>query len=431
MFWTYAYRALSTLALPFLVLASLLVPKWRAGLAQRLGFIPQGLKDLRADSRTPLIWIHAVSYGEVRTILPLVQALHSELPTHRLAISTGTLTGQKLAQELFREEGKELASLVFYAPFDHEHCVKSWFDFLRPAGLVLVETELWLELISEAQDRQIPCLMINARLTERSVRLYKFISPLLRPLMKRFEFVLAQSKLDRDRYLAIGTDQEKTIALGNLKLDGLKPASPLELDRLRTKLQIKDQDKVIVAGSTHQGEEGMICDVLRKIYQPNLKLILVPRHIERVNQIFELCRSYRFATSLISDIKPDYTVLIVDRMGMLSKLYGLGEVALLGGTWANVGGHNPLEPAIYGIPVLTGAHTYKITELVQQLQESNQIFKAPDPETLANALLKYLMRDRGGKRQNVLLNETSNISDQTVKYIRKALVKSAQNPSNE
>ncbi|MDX1921388.1 MAG: glycosyltransferase N-terminal domain-containing protein [Candidatus Caenarcaniphilales bacterium] len=439
MFWFFIYRTLSiivfVLGLPVVTTVCLLTKKWRDGLDQKLGLIDyETIKQLRgahfvdllgklkqseqpnsnnkstidfdnlSKTKQKNIWLHAVSFGEVKTIEPFVYKLQEAFPEYQLCLSTGTKTGQDLARKLFTDLKGNLRLkkeiFVFYKPFDFYFAVKNWLDLIKPEMVIIAETEIWPELLIQSCQRSIPCFLVNARLTEKSASGYKKLFPLWKQVLKAFKIIFAQTDFEKNLFKSIGAEESKIKVLGNLKFDSMQPAPESILNQLRNELNLPKSACVFIAGSTHQDEEGLVCkaylEALKKYPQKDIRLVLAPRHPERLGEVYELIKKLGLPfmkrsavtspASLTGGAKTefplsrglggdDWQILVLDTLGELNKFYGLADFAFLGGTWADIGGHNPLEPASYGLQTLIGPKSYKIPDLVRQLKIPNLVIE--------------------------------------------------------
>ena len=392
-------------ALPFIVLISLVVSKWRAGLSEKLGFIKFS-KDILSNKN---IWVHAVSYGEVKTVEPLIYELQKAFPEYNLCLSTGTQTGQNLAKSLFSHNSNNSKLLknifVFYCPFDFYFSVKSLMNKLNPKMLIVAETEIWPEMLAQAKQKAIPTFLVNARLTNRSVNRYKFLKPIFGQVLKTFTGIYTQSERDKIRFLEIGALSERMKVLPNLKFDSMQKAQPEKVDELKQELNIKANSIVLIAGSTHKGEEELICklfsSLLSHFHNKNLnldlRLILAPRHLDRVHEVESICKNHKLIFRKRSQNNAREfeagQALLLDTMGELSQMYAVSDIALLGGTWAKIGGHNPLEAAVNNIPILVGEHIYKISDLADQLAELGLLFQTISDESLFTKTLELIQNE--------------------------------------
>jgi len=348
--------------------------KTRAGLSQKLGFLPQAFKEkVRTDQKK--IWLHAVSVGEFTAILPFIEVFHARYPDTQIVVSTTTETGNKLAQE--RVGG---FALVFYFPFDLSWVVRKVLDTVRPSMVFFAETELWPFFTYECAKREIPLVILNGRMSPRSFKSYKIFSFLFAPLLKRFSLICTQSQAEAERYESIAQTKLPTIALGNLKYDNLVAATDNEAAFLKVKLGIEAESLVLVAGSTHESEEQLVLRTLERLQANNLekkyRLIIAPRHPERFERVGEIVQSFGFRPRCCSRgevLESDQDVYILDTIGVLAKHYAVATVAFVGGTIAKVGGHNLLEPYAYGVPAACGPHLFKTRETAKILTEQGAL----------------------------------------------------------
>jgi 3-deoxy-D-manno-octulosonic-acid transferase len=357
---TFLYSAVLAVALlltlPYWVLQMLRSGKYRAGLAERFGRVPARL---RSDGRRA-IWVHAVSVGEVLAVSRVIQELRTRFPGHRVVISTTTATGQKLARERFGEEN------VFFFPLDFTFALRPYFDLLQPEFIVVAETELWPNFFRLARERGAKVAVINARISDRSFPRYRMVSRLLAPVLDNVDLFLAQSREDAGRIVAIGASPDRVEAVGNLKFD--IPAG--STSALVQQLRHAATGPVIVCGSTVAGEEPIVLDALRAVQRrfPGTLLILAPRHPERFDAVAGLLASSGMSFWRRSqwDGGPFHQggVFLLDTIGELADLYQLANVAFIGGSLVPRGGHNILEAARFGVPIVVGPYTENFRDIV-------------------------------------------------------------------
>ncbi|WP_233581327.1 3-deoxy-D-manno-octulosonic acid transferase [Acidipila sp. EB88] len=354
--------------------------KYREGFAERLGRIPRRRLHAPAAGEVTL-WIHAVSVGEVLAAVPLVAALRSALPHARCYVSTTTRTGQQIARARFG------ADSVFYYPADFAFAVRAWLRFLRPSLVVLVESEFWPRFLIEAARTGVPVAVINARISDRSWPRYQRLAALWRPLLGTLSLVLAQSDRDAQRLRALGAPAAS--AIGNLKYDLPPPLPTPLLDQLRQAIQAGAP--VLVCGSTLAGEEALLLPLLPE----HTVTLLAPRHPERFDEVAALLQASGRPWSPLSLWRRDPqpiapgTLLLLDSVGELAPLYALAQVAIVGGGFLHAGGHNPLEPASLGKPVVIGTGYANFLEIVTTLRAADAIRIAGLPEiqqTIAHLL---------------------------------------------
>ena len=404
--------------------------KYREGLAARLGRVPSALADLGGER--PLIWLHAVSVGEVLAASRLVRELDRAFPGFHLVISTTTRTGQELARERFG------ANRVFYCPLDLPWAVHAYLKALNPQLLILAETEFWPNLLSGCFRRGIPVAVVNARISDRSWPRYRLLRNLWKPLLGRLSRVLAQSETDAGRLKAIGCLPERLTVNGNLKFD-VRVAR--ETDATRQLKALAPDLRLVVAGSTLEGEEAALVEAWPQLLEadPQLAMILAPRHLERFAAVAALLENSGAAwikrSSWLTErdraprpLRPGEIVLL-DTIGELAPVYSLAAVAFVGGSLIPAGGHNPLEPAQFGVPIVMGPHYANFRAITNDLLAHYAVHIAAK-EYLAAALIE-LLRDRtaatamGARAQTVLASQAG-ATERTVRALQDLLVKGGQ-----
>ena len=407
--------------------------RYRHGLSQRLGLISLGLRKFAGQHST--IWIHAVSVGEVIAASRLIERMQTLDPNLRMVISTTTRTGQKLAQERFdtnREPIDDFAprpTRVFYYPLDFAWIVRRYLKALKPRALILVESELWPRMLVEAERAGIPVIVVNGRISNRSLPRYRALRTLWAPLLRKLTLVLAQSEEDRVRFVDIGVPADKVRSAGNLKYD-VRAVGELPITReLRTHLP--HAGKVIVAGSTLEGEEKFLLDAFRELLPdiPQLIMILAPRHPERFRTVEKSITDAGSTLIRRSDWMqqptpiPAGSIFLLDTVGELASVYSLASVAFVGGSLIPAGGHNPLEPAQFAVPIVMGPYTENFRGMVAALLEQDAIRVTP-PERLCPALQELLTSPEAklmGSRARHVFEEQAGASETCLAAIRKIL----------
>jgi 3-deoxy-D-manno-octulosonic-acid transferase len=357
------------LTLPYWLLQMLRHGKYRAGLLQRFGAVPHRLA---GRGKEKIIWVHAVSVGEVVAASAVIAALREQLPSHRVLISTTTNTGQKLASQRFGAEN------VFYFPLDFRFAVQSYLNALRPELVVVAETEFWPNFLRLAKRSGARVAIINCRISDRSFPGYKRLRFCLSRVLENVDLFLAQTEEDRERLIAIGADKSKVTVGGNLKFDTGPPPPPRLVASLHESVRQSDADPVLVCGSTLDGEEGSLLSAFRNILanHPKAVMILAPRHTERFAEVAALVEGLGFRMvrrSLWSGEPLGGGVFLVDSIGELAALYSLATVAFVGGSLVPRGGHNILEPALYGVPIVTGNHYENFRDIVNIFVSRNAV----------------------------------------------------------
>ena len=383
-----ALLAALILGLPFWLWRIATIGKYREGLWQRLGQVPP---KLRADGR-PAIWLHAVSVGEVLAASRLVSELDAAFPNHQLLISTTTRTGQALARERFG------ANRVFYCPLDLPWAIRAYLDVIQPKLLILAETEFWPNMLNGCFQRGIPVAVVNARISDRSWPRYRALRGLWKPFLSRLSLVLAQSDLDAERLKAIGCTPERVAVAGNLKFDVRVSGESNATSELKDRGSAL---RFLVAGSTLEGEESTLLKTWPKLLAaaPNLALVVAPRHPERFVSVATLLNMSGLAwirRSAWSNHSPEPLqagqIVLLDTIGELASVYSLASVAFVGGSLIPAGGHNPLEPAQFGVPIVMGPNYENFRAMVDDLRAHDAIHIA-NKDALASALIE-LLNDR-------------------------------------
>lgn len=359
------YYILSSLlfltALPFLGIVYLLWEKRRANLFQRLGVFT-GFK--KKESNTFRIWIHALSVGEVRSAVPFVLSLKKRDPLAEIIFTVSTKTGFDTAQEIFFQDTPSWVSQIGYFPMDFWFSVKRVSHLIEPDLVCLVETDLWPGFLSHMKQRKVPVVLINARLSQRSLKGYLAMGRFSSLFFSSLSHIMAQTPMDAQGFKRIGMKESSVSVMGNIKFDQAPvPRDDSRMAELKAGFGIGDQDQVWIAGSTHEGEEIILIDAFTSLKKkiPNLKLILAPRDPKRGEKLMDLAISH--SPILLSQLKPQikasmekHDLVFIDRLGKLATAYAICDIAFIGGSLVPQGGHNPLEPAMFGKPILFGPH---------------------------------------------------------------------------
>ncbi len=409
--WT-LYSVLYSLGLlcaaPVFAARILLARKYRRSSLQKLGLAP--FPATSPDGPRP-VWVHALSVGEVLSAVPLVRSLRLAFPDVPVVISTATETGWETA----RRELSDLTAHIFFAPLDFPPAVSRCVSSLRPRLFVLVETDIWPSLLRALHRNGVPSVLVNARISERSFRGYRLLRFFLRDALRLFSFIGVQAPVYANRMIALGASFEKVRVLGNLKADAVEITVGQE-DRnamIRSCGWEPGSVRILVAGSTHEGEEEILLRVFRTLWEHDqaLRLVIVPRDIERSNAVCILASTMDFFCRALSD-PPDAKsqVVVVNALGTLARLYAVGEAAFVGGSLVKQGGHNPLEPAAHGVPVFFGPHMDDFPEIARLLTETGGAVRVKDGDGLYNALLKGVRRPHTFRAMGIHAREASELS---------------------
>jgi 3-deoxy-D-manno-octulosonic-acid transferase len=350
---------------------------------ERWGFYSRSSCDPASPPAAPRIWLHAVSVGETRAAEPLVRALLAALPECRLLLTAMTPTGRETARLLY---GDDPRIQRLYLPYDVPGAVARFLDHFRPAAGILMETEIWPNLMFAARRRHLPMFLVNARLSRRSARGYARFGALTRPALASLAAVAAQTRSDARRLMALGA--QRVTVCGNLKFDVAPDAALLDLgDAWRAHVGARF---VWLAASTRAGEEDLLLDILRRLHlhHPEILLVLVPRHPERFLAVAGAIRAQGFSCQRRSQglPEPENAVWLGDSMGEMPAYYRLADVAFIGGSLLPLGGQNLIEAAACGCPALVGPHTFNFAEASQSAISQGAARRIADADALLEAL---------------------------------------------
>lgn len=340
------------------------------------------------------IWFHAVSVGETNAAQPLIE--HYLKLGQPVLVTNTTKTGQARAKSLFLKAPYLDLFQAVYLPVDQKHLLKQFFELYQPKLLALVETELWPNLIDQAKLQQVPCLLLNARLSEKSAKGYSRVSGLTAGMLKQIDWVLAQDNATRQRYVELGLDQQKSQVVGNIKFDIHAPEAFINQAEQLQQQWYLGQRKVLTIASTHAPEEQQILQALAPYLksEPDLVCIVVPRHPERFDEVFEISQNLDLVThrrSMNHSIHASTQVYLADSMGELWLWYALSQVCFVGGSLNEPGGgHNILEPMVLNVPTVIGPRYFNFQTIVDEFIDENGVLIAQDAEQVVAIWMAYL-----------------------------------------
>lgn len=419
------YTALFYLLVPWVLLRLLWRarrnPAYRRRWRERFGYFPAILE-------TDTIWVHAVSVGEAIAAFPLVRRLIERYPQRPVVLTTTTPTGSERVTE-------QLGAHVHhgYMPYDLPGAVARFLTRTRPRLAVIMETEIWPNLYAACRARDIPIVVANARLSERSAAGYRRFAGLTRQTLEHVARFAAQSTADGRRLQALGAPSDRIEITGNVKFDITLPASLAE-QAAALRRGWDAERPVWIAASTHEGEEAQILAAFSKVraHCPRLLLVLVPRHPERFDRVAGLCKAQRLRVVRRTShcaCSPDTDVFLGDTMGELRQLYGTADIAFVGGSLVPAGGHNPLEPAAMRLPIVFGPHMFNFAEISRLLLEAGAAIQVSDAEGLSRGVNEFLQdpsrRTQVGDKAYAVVEANRGALDRTVAVIERVVEQQA------
>ncbi len=426
-------------ALPFIGLALLIRPRYRRGLRQRLSFLPLAVQQRLAGQT--VIWLHAPSVGEILATHPFLSALKKQFPNTTLVLSVLTPTAYDTAQTRLPE-----ADAVIYFPIDHPLLVRRVIKSINPALFFFTETEMWPNCLSALAAKGVPTVLVSGRFSSRAVRRYRFFGPLFQPIFQSLSLCCMQTQEDAERLITAGVPQECVNVTGNFKGDGglpvERPQQMDQMDQIEKTAQINFTERlVLVAASTHRGEEAILLESYQQLRRsvPQLLLLLAPRHPQRFAEVETLLQTggYRYCKRSqaqplqalhkqhVDSIKQseNIEVFLLDTLGELSSFYSVAALAFVGGSLIQgPGGHSVIEPALAQIPVIFGPHTQNFASIVHALKQSGGGIEVADVNSLCECILPLLQdtaaRQAAGRQAYAAIQHERGAAERTLTAIR-------------
>lgn len=387
------YSIIFAILTPFIVLRLFIrsrkAPDYRKRIFERFAFYQKTFKPNG-------ICLHAVSVGELMAARPLIVKLQQVYPDLPFTITTTTPTASKQVRPIFGDTVQHV-----YLPYDLNSAVKRFLNAFKPRIFIIMETEIWPNLFYHLSSQKIPFVIANARLAEKSMQGYKKLTWLFTPVLQSVNCIATQSKIDAEHFKQLGVTDKQLFVMGNLKYDVALPQNLVE-KALNTRARFTQQ-KVWIASSTHAAEEDLILETAQKIKQqlPHTLCIIAPRHPERFNDLAASCiaKGFQIARhSLKQTVEPDTDILLADTLGELFYFYALADIAVVCGSFAKIGGHNILEPAILGLPIIVGPQMYHFKSIMMDFLQGNAILQIDDGEKLAPALFDLFNNSESAKQ---------------------------------
>lgn len=400
----------------------------REGIRLRLGIYPDAIKERLSKGKN--IWIHAVSVGEAMTARPLVESLAKDPAKYTIVVSTVTETGNAVAKKIMPK-----GTIIIYLPMELTCILRRVITLINPTMFIMVETEIWPNLIRVLHKNKVPMLLSNGRISSSSYKWYMLVRPIFKNLLNCISMLLMRTEEDAERVRSIGAPAEKVTVVGNMKFDSVDFAINEEEKENLHKLLDLDKKKLIVAGSTHAGEEDAVLEAYSTLRNEHddVLLLLAPRHLERTENIINLIRSFDFTPVKISDLSTRYvsrdtkykSVFILDKMGQLKLFYSLAWVVFVGGSLIKHGGQNMIEPAFFAKPIIFGPHTFNFKDIASSFLKQKCALLVKDSKSLLNALKslhenEQLAADMGKRAQEAVVANQGAVS-RTFSFIKNIL----------
>lgn len=371
---------------------------YRQRMGERLGLL-----SISQSSSQPqkLIWVHAVSVGETIAAKPLIESLISQYSEHKILVTSTTPTGSSMVKKLFSDQVEHV-----YFPYDLPEIVFRFLNRVKPEVLIIVETEIWPNLYAACKKRNIPIMLANARLSKRSTKGYKKIKGLIAETLHCIDVIAVRSEADAHHFRELGASQDQIVVTGNIKFDIELDDEQVKKGRER-KAQWGESRPVWVAASTHAGEEEQILAIYSHLLgqHPDLLLVLIPRHLERFDEVFKLCRQQEELQTVRHSLQSNYlgnnfNVVLGDTLGEMQTWYASADMVFMGGSLVPTGGHNPLEAVALGVPVLTGEHVFNFEDIFPLLSDEGLCWVCEDSQQIEQQLIALL--EKGSHREDYI-----------------------------
>lgn len=391
-------------------------PAYRKRIPERLGFVSN-------DSDLSIIWLHAVSVGETIAARPLIESLLETYPDYRVLVTTTTPTGSEQVKTLFSNRVAHV-----YFPYDLPEIIYRFLQRIKPVMLIVMETEIWPNLFASCNKRDIPILILNARLSEKSAKGYARFKGLIAETLANVDAISVRSKADATRFKSLGASDQQLEVLGNIKYD--VELNPQQLARSQQRQQQWGVDrKVWVAASTHEGEDEELIKVYKHLLKqfPNLILVLVPRHPERFDNVYAICKEYEaegIRTLRHSQVdtyeNQKFNIILGDTMGVMQSWFALADVVFVGGSLVPTGGHNPLEAILFGVPVVSGEHMFNFEDMLDELSDVGLLTICKTTDELKNKISSLLAKPNKqvlSKNAKQIMQQHSGVTARMIKLI--------------
>lgn len=394
-------------------------------LAQSFGFLP--IEDMRPVAEKKCIWLHAASVGEIVAASPIIKEIRRTFPDKPVLVSVVTATGYAMAKRIITD-----ADSIIFFPLDLPLISYGVVKRIRPSVFLMVETELWPNFLKAMAHFSIPVMMVNGRISDKSVERYRYLGSVLKGMLDTVDKFCMQSTIDAEYVIRLGADPERVVVTGNTKFDqNYTNVTSSEQSVLFEQMGFKENFPVLVAGSTHKGEEEIVLTALKKIQEgfPNIKLVIAPRDIMRVDELISLASSFGFValrrTELLRTHRDDHDIVLLDTIGELCKIYSVGTIVYVGGSLVAHGGHNILEPAAHGKPILVGPHMFNFKDTYALFSKREACMTVTDEATLTEKITYILdheeIRLQMSRETLAIIEENGGAARNSMIYLRELL----------
>lgn len=380
--YDFIFLVFAVIYLPYLIFTR----RYHSRLVERLGVFDKSFYE--ALKNEEVVWLHAVSVGEVMAASPLIKEFHAHFPNYKLLISTVTRTGNSIASRI-KGEG----DLLIYFPLDLSFVISRLLKRIRVRLFLIMETEIWPNIITAFYKRRIPVILMNGRLSERSFRAYSRVTVLLKGVLSKVNLFCMQTPVYAERLEELGVEGQRIKVTGNMKYDVAGLDSAATADSLRASLGITGNNKVLIAGSTHRGEDEIILEAYSRLLMrfPELILLIAPRHVERAGEVERITCEYNFKCRRYSSAAPDAKVIVLDVMGKLRDLFAASDIVFMGGSLLpSYGGHNLLEPAAFKKPILFGPYMSNFKDMAEEFLRAGAAEEVSSSKEIEHACVEFL-----------------------------------------
>jgi len=419
------------LAIPVFIMRLIREKGFGRRLWQSFGFL--SFHDIEPVAHKDCIWLHAASVGEIVAASPIIKEIHRSFPGKPVLVSVVTATGYEMAKRIITDAD----SIIFY-PFDLPFVSYCVVRRIRPSAFMMVETELWPNFLKTLGHFHIPVMMVNGRISDKSVGRYRYLGSVLKNMLNTVDKFCMQSTIDAEYIIRLGAEPQRVVVTGNTKFDQNYTSVTLEEQQaIGMELGLEHAFPVMVAGSTHKGEEEILFSALKEIRKsfPKIKLVLAPRDTKRVDELVSLATSFGFVavlrTALQSMRSEQHDVVLLDTIGELGKIYSIGTVIYVGGSLIPQGGHNILEPAAHGKPILVGPHMFNFKDTYALFSKRQACITVDNAASLAEQILYILnnepVRLRMERETLAIIDENRGAAHKTMLYLREILNQSKEN----